>query len=54
MQNITLCKCTRLEVRNFVYDTVSKARLFLQKLCVDDWFDTSIDESLEDRERDTQ
>jgi len=33
---------------------VSKARLFLWKQWIEDWFDTSVDESLEDLERDTQ
>ena len=33
---------------------VSEARLLLWEQWVDDWFDTSVDESLDDFKRDTQ
>ena len=33
---------------------MSEARLLLWEQWVDDWFDTSVDESLDDFERDTQ
>ena len=42
--------------RDLIYarPPVSKARLLLWEQCVDDWFDTGVDDSLEDFKEDTE